>query len=81
MRERYPDGAFTVIGEIGGRSPPHEHGDTLLTDDGKSIPVLPRGSLRGPFEWVAGYIPVGENTYVAAVKSLVPVFFYRRKKR
>lgn len=77
MRELYPDGNFTIIGEIGGFARPPNDGDRLLIGGGKSIPIQPRGSLRKPFEWVAGYVAVDENTYLAAVRSLLVVFSQR----
>jgi hypothetical protein len=80
FRERFAAGKYTVIGEIGGCSKPPECGDILLTEDGHYIRVLPRGSLRRLFEWVIGYIPVGENTYIAAVRSVLPSFLVRRKR-
>jgi len=42
-----------------------------VTGTGKSIPIFPLGSIKKPFEWVDGYAAVGENTYVAVVKSLL----------
>ena len=81
MRERYPDGAFTVIGEIGCSAKPCAGQDRLLADSKTKIPVFPRGSLFPPFEWVAGYVQVGENTYVAVVKSMFPSFLFRRNRR
>ncbi|MBW7571958.1 hypothetical protein [Caproiciproducens faecalis] len=74
MRKLYPDGNFTVIGEIGGGARPPDNGDRLLSGDGKSLTILPRGSLKKPFEWIAGYVAVNKNTYIAAVRSLIPKF-------
>ncbi len=80
MRELYPDDNFAVIGEIGGFAQSPNSGDLLITETGKAIPVLPRGSLRKPFEWFAGYIAVGGNTYLAAVRGLLPAFLRRRQE-
>lgn len=74
MRELYPDGNFAVLGEIGGVSRFPYMGDLLITEIGKAIPILPRGSLKKPFEWIAGYIAVEKKTYIAAVRSLIPSF-------
>lgn len=77
MRARYPDGNFVIIGEIGGITRPLTVGDRLLTGEGQALPILPRGNLKKPFEWVAGYIPVGKHTYIAAIRSLIPAFLRR----
>lgn len=77
IRVLYPCENFLIVGEIGSRSRPPERGDILLTEDGKSIPILPRGSRHRPFEWVAGYIAVEKNTYIAAVRSIFPTLFLR----
>lgn len=81
MRELYPDGGFVIIGEIGNFAEVLPGQDALLTYTGKVVPIFPRGSLIKPFEWIAGYIAVGENTYVAAVRSVLPPFLHRRKRR
>ena len=72
MDELYPDGGYEVIGEIGNSAKKYAEQDVIITDVGKSILIFPRGSLKKPFEWVAGYAEVGENTYVAVVKSIIP---------
>lgn len=77
MRARYPDGSFIIIGEIGGIARPPNNGERLLTGDGKTLPILPRGSLKKPFEWITGYIAVDKNTYIAAIGSLIPSFLRR----
>jgi len=77
MKEIYPDRNFVIIGEIGIYADTFNFQDAILTDDGKLIPIFPRGSLRKPFEWIAGYIAVGENTYAAVVKSIFPPFLRR----
>ena len=74
MRELYPDGDFVIVGEVGGFARLPTDGDRLLTEDGQAVPILPRGSLIKPFEWIVGYIAVGKNTYVAAVRSMFPAF-------
>lgn len=74
MRTRYPDGNFVIIGEIGGIAQPSADGDWLLAGDGRALPILPRGSLKKPFEWIAGYIAVGKHTYIAVIRSLIPTF-------
>ncbi|MBR0600275.1 hypothetical protein [Sinanaerobacter chloroacetimidivorans] len=74
MREFYPDGNFVIIGEIGCVAQPPNDGDCLLLESGEQIPILPRGSLRKPFEWIAGYVAVGENTYLAALGSAWKIF-------
>lgn len=74
MRARYPSENFVIIGEIGSFARPPTAGDQLLTGDGQALPILPRGSLKWPFEWITGYIPVRENTYLALVKSMLPAF-------
>ncbi len=74
MRTRYPDGNFVVIGEIGGLARPSTDEDRLLTGEGKTLPILARGSLKKPFEWVAGYIAIGEYTYIAAIGSPISAF-------
>lgn len=74
MRELYPHDNFTVIGEIGGFARPPNDRDRLLTEDDKVLSILPRGSLQRPFEWVAGYVAVGKNTYLAAIKGMIPAF-------
>jgi len=77
MRIRYPDGNFSVIGEIGNLAQFQTVGDALLSDNGMQIPILPRGTLKKPFEWVAGYVAVEKNTYLAAINSLIPLFLRR----
>lgn len=81
MRELYPEGGFVIIGEIGNFANTFADQDVLLTDFEKKVPIFPRGSRIKPLEWVAGYIAVGENTYVAAVRSLFPSFLYLRKRK
>jgi len=72
--ELYPDGNFVIIGEIGCFARPPNDGDCLLIASGKNIPIMPRGSLRKPFEWIVGYVAVGENTYLAALGSTWKIF-------
>lgn len=80
MLELYPDGNFTVIGEIGGIARFPDSGDLLIEETGNAIPILPRGSLKRPFEWVCGYIAVGKHTYIAVIGGLIPAFLRRRRK-
>lgn len=77
MRQQFPDGNFVIVGEIGSFTRPPTDGDRLLTGDGKTLPILPRGSLKKPFEWISGYIAVDKNTYIAAIGSLFPAFLRR----
>jgi phospholipase/carboxylesterase len=72
MNELYPDGGYEVIGEIGNLAKKYSGQDTVATDEGKNIPIFPRGSMKKPFEWVAGYAAVAEDTYVAVIKSVIP---------
>ncbi|ADY55225.1 hypothetical protein Sgly_0879 [Syntrophobotulus glycolicus DSM 8271] len=86
IKARYPDGCFTVVGETGGFASGGDCPDTLASDGGKTVPVLPRGSHIRPWERVAGYIAVDRDTYVAAVKSAAPAFlwklrFFRARRR
>lgn len=71
MNELYPDGDYVVIGEIGNFTKKCVLQDVIETNTGKSIPIFPRGGLKKPFEWVVGYAAVGENTYVAVIKSVI----------
>lgn len=79
MRELYPGGDFVIIGEIGNFAEVFGDQDVLMTGSGSAIPIFPRGSLMKPLEWIAGYVAVGENTYVAAVRSIIPTFLRLRK--
>ena len=81
MRVMCPGGCFVIIGEIGNFAQALADHDVLLTSAGKAIPVFPRGSLIKPFEWIAGYIAVEENTYIAAVWSVFPSCIRCRKRR
>lgn len=76
MKIRYPDGNFVIIGEIGGLARPPTNGDRLLAEGGKILPILPRGSLKKPLEWIVGYIAVENNTYVAVIRSIFHLFMY-----
>lgn len=79
MQKLYPDGDFTIIGEIGGIARPPKVGDLLLITNGKFIPILPRGSLRKPLEWVSGYVEVDKNIYLAAIRSPITIFYHLLK--
>ena len=80
MRELYPDGGFNIIGEIGGFACAPDRGDFLIEDNGNKIPIHPRGSLIPPFEWVAGYIPVGKSSYLAVIRSLLCWLIFKKQK-
>ncbi len=80
MRKLYPDEDFNIIGEIGGLSHAPDKGDALLADDGRKIPIHPRGSMIRPLEWVAGYAAVGKNNYLAVIKSLARWLNYGQRK-
>lgn len=69
MRKVYPNGDFVIIGEIGSTVRPPNDGDELIIANGELIPILPRGSSKKPFEWVSGYVAVGEKTYIAVLGS------------
>jgi len=73
MDELHPDGDYEVIGEIGNYTKQYAEQDVIVTDTGKHIPIFPLGSLKRPFEWVAGYASVGKNIYVCVIKSVIPI--------
>lgn len=75
MNEMHPNGNYEVIGEIGNFAKKYDGQDVILNENGTSIIIFPRGSLKKPFEWVAGYAALEENTYVAVIKSVIPSFF------
>lgn len=81
MKKLYPKDEYEVVGEIGNFTKKYPNQDQILTDTEKSIPVFPRGSMKRPFEWIAGYAAVGKNTYVAVVKSIIPYLFYGKKSK
>lgn len=74
MKKLYPDENFVIIGQIGSLSHEPTVGDWLCTEDGKIIPILPRGSLKKPFEWVVGYTEVQDKKYVAVVGGFFHMF-------
>lgn len=74
MKKRYPDEGFVIIGEIGSLARAPTDGDRLYLEDGKTIPIYPRGSLKRPFEWVAGYAAVDESSYVAVIGGFFQLF-------
>lgn len=74
MKKRYPDKNFVIIGEIGSLGSTTENGDWLYLENGEVIPILPRGSLKIPFEWVVGYTAVQENSYVAVIGGILHLF-------
>lgn len=67
MKKRFSDKSFVIIGEIGSLARAQTDGDLLYMEDGKAIPILPRGSLKWPFEWVKGYALVQKDSYVAVI--------------
>lgn len=77
MDKLYPNGDYEVIGEIGNFAKEYPRQDVIITDTGKVIPIFPKGSIRKSFEWVTGYASVGENTFVAVVRSIVPKWILR----
>jgi phospholipase/carboxylesterase len=79
IRALYPDGDFVIVGEIGSAARPPTGGDALITDDGRRIPIMARGSYKKPFEWIGGYIAVKNGAYIAAIGSVLPAFLRRRK--
>lgn len=74
MNELHPNGNYEVIGEIGNFAKKYDGQDVILNENGTSINIFPRGSLKRPFEWVAGYAALEEKTYVAVIKSVIPRF-------
>jgi len=75
IRKLYPDNNFTVIGEIGGFVRNLDNRNLLDIGDGKTIPILPRGNMKVPIEWVAGYVEVDTNSYIAAIRSIISFFW------
>jgi len=51
-----------------------ENTDKLCLGEGKFLPILPRGSLIRPFEWVIGYIEVQKDHYVAVIGGFFHLF-------
>lgn len=74
MRNRYPDKSFVVIGEIGGIARASANCDKLCLNDGRALPILPRGSIKRPFEWAIGYAEVQGNCYVAVIGGIFHLF-------
>lgn len=74
MEKRYPDGSFVIIGEIGGHKDAPAGGDQIAFGEEKAIPIHPRGSVKPPFEWVIGYAPVQEKSYVAVIGGIFQFF-------
>lgn len=56
IRKLYPDNNFTIIGEIGGFAWNSDSRDLLDIGDSKTIPILQRGSMMVPLEWVTGML-------------------------
>jgi hypothetical protein len=74
MKRRHPDESFVIIGEIGNAERAPTEGAKLCTEDGKMMPILPRGSFRWPFERVIGYVRVENNSYVAVIGGFFRLF-------
>lgn len=85
MKKRYPDESFIIIGEIGGFACASAAVDKLYVEEGKLVPILPRGSFKKPFEWVTGYTEVQNNHYVAIIGSffhhLMVIWFFLKKHK
>ena len=75
IRKLYPDNNFTVIGEIGGFAQYSDSMDLLDIGDVKTIQILTRGSMKVSIEWVAGYVEVDTNSYIAAIRSIISFFW------
>lgn len=76
MIEMYPNGDYKIIGEINNGIRKYTEQDMVVSDTGKHIPIFPRGSSRNPLEWTAGYARIGENIYVAVIKSVIPFLLF-----
>ena len=76
MSEMYPNGGYEIIGEISNVIRKYKEQDTIVSDTGKHIPIFPRGSARKPLEWTTGYARIGENIYVAVIKSVIPLLLF-----
>jgi len=72
IRRRHPDGDYVIVGEIGGWLDQVHASDLLVLEEKVEIPVLPQGSHCRPYEWVAGYVPVGKRVYIALFRSVSP---------
>jgi len=77
MNEMYPNGDYEIIGEINNGIKKYTEQDIVVTDGGKCIPIFPRGSALNPLEWTVGYARIGENIYVAVMKSLLPFLLFK----
>lgn len=80
MRSLHPEGNYHILGEIGGRGQA-ANGELLLLPDGRTLPIGARGGIKRPFDWIIGYIPVGEDTYIAAIRSILPPCFHALQRR
>lgn len=78
MKKRYSGKNFVIIGEIGSISGASENVDWLYVEEGKVIPILPRGSLKRPFERVIGYTQVDEKSFVAVVGGFLHILMRMR---
>jgi len=76
MHEMYSNGGYEIIGEISNITRKYKEQDMVVSDTGKHIPIFPRGSAINPMEWTAGYARIGENIYVAVIKSVIPFLLF-----
>ncbi len=81
IRRRHPEGDYAIVGEIAGWLDQAHASDVLVLEEKLEIPVLPQGSHCRPYEWIAGYVPVGKGNYIALVRSLSPGLMWRRFSR
>jgi len=79
MKEIYPNGGYEIIGEINNGIKKYTEQDIVVTQEGKHIPIFPRGSSIPPIEWAVGYARIGENSYVAVIKSMIPFWLFNMK--
>lgn len=79
MKAMYPNGGYEIIGEINNGIKKYTEQDIIVTEEGKHIPIFPRGSSVHPLEWAVGYAGIGENIYVAVIKSMIPFWLFNDK--
>lgn len=66
----YPEGGWRVVGEVCHNNKQEEIGQLRI--DKKTYRVSKNGGHRGPLSRRAGYVRVGEDQYIAILKSNVP---------
>ena len=76
MKEMYPNGGYEIIGEINNGLTKYTEQDSIMTEEGKQIPIFPRGSSVYPIEWPVGYARIGESSYVTVIKSMIPFWVH-----